>query len=169
MTIRVRTLYLEVITDGGVSPLHFLALPVIIHFQSCRTLLNLTYFALIFQDQTWNKAIKRQLRMCRMVLNKKLLILFSLHSEACNPSPHLLHVAKVLFWTPNYSFLYQLKPTLSASQLLCLQNTSVLRNRLIPFTDSEWSHRQINVKSFGCLLWATQESIVQFNMACCNI
>lgn len=91
------------------------------------------------------------------------IVLFSLHSEACDPSPHLLHTVKVLFWTPNYSF--SLKSKLSASQLLCLQITSVLRTGLIPFTEREWSHRQ----RFGCLLWATQDLIVLFNMACCSI
>jgi len=49
-----------------VSPLQYLALPVTINFQSHRQLLTLTYFALTFQDHTSNKAIKRQLHVCRI-------------------------------------------------------------------------------------------------------
>lgn len=62
--------------------------------------------------------------------------------------------------------LFFLKPPLNVSQLLCLQNTSVLRKGSAPFADRERSHKKFK---FWVPAWATQDLIVQFNMAHCYI
>lgn len=73
-----------------------------------------------------------------------------LHSEACNPSPHFLCTAEVLFWTVNYSLQLFSNSNLCEVLHSCFSfRISVLRRGLIPITYREWSHRQGNVKSFG--------------------